>query len=75
MKDYKLTGWIKGSAKPIRVGVYQTKSPAGTQYYQHWNGSHWGLMNQSAKGAQAHRGISSYYQNNKWRGLTTKGGK
>jgi hypothetical protein len=34
----KLTPWYRGDQKPVRVGVYKRRYPAGTNWYCWWDG-------------------------------------
>lgn len=69
----KLTNWIPGDVKPVRVGVYQRKydqnSIASSTWYCYWNGEFWGVHGGTPKKAELNRGLDSPTQNLPWRGL------
>ena len=72
----KLTNWIPGNVKPVRVGVYQRKydqnSIASSTWYCYWNGEFWGMYGATPKDAAEVKDISSGAQNLPWRGLAEK---
>lgn len=37
----KLTPWFSGDVKPVRVGVYRTKQPDGSLFFNKWDGKQW----------------------------------
>jgi len=71
----KLTDWIPGNVKPVRVGVYERlydkDSIASRTFYNHWNGKFWGVYGETPKDA-LYRCLESPAQNLPWRGLAEK---
>lgn len=72
----KLTNWIPGNVKPVRVGVYQRKydqnSIASSTWYCYWNGAFWGVNGETPEDAARAKHIASGAQNLLWRGLAEK---
>ena len=70
----KLTKWIPGNVKPVRVGVYERANSRGSTLYSHWNGSFWGTSAFTPERAawQSARLSPSVGQNLPWRGLAEK---
>ena len=70
----KKTPWFKRGIKPIHVGVYEVYDPEYGPTFQHWNGKKWGLRSASIDGclSASHAYFESYFQENKWRGLSEK---
>ena len=68
----KLTDWIPGKVKPVRVGVYQREYDSGDVQYSYWNGKFWGLYGVTPKEAELDRSFSSRAQTLPWRGLAEK---
>jgi hypothetical protein len=68
-----LTDWYPADVKPVRVGVYETKSPvlAGDPgWYAYWNGDAWSWGFLSKYSAYLKRKERGKFQNRQWRGLT-----
>lgn len=72
----KLTNWIPGNVKPVRVGVYQRKydenPPARRIWYCYWNGEFWCLFDDTPEKAKYWVEFQSTAQNLPWRGLAEK---
>ncbi len=41
MQPHKLTDWFPGDVKPARPGVYETKEPDGTIWFNEFDGVDW----------------------------------
>ena len=71
----KLTDWIPGNVKPVRVGVYQREYDNGGLlrpiWYCYWNGDFWSVYGETPKDA-LYRCLESPAQNLPWRGLAEK---
>ena len=61
-----LTGWLPGSAHPVRGGIYERQSPAGP--YACWGGQHWYADAQTPTEASRKHGLSRN-QSVPWRGI------
>lgn len=69
----KLTDWIPGDIKPVRVGVYQRRTTSdGYVAWSYWNGRYWGSYEITAEWACLERKYKSGFQNIPWRGLAEK---
>ena len=68
----KLTDWIPGNVKPVRVGVYQREYDSGDVQYSYWNGKFWGLYGETPKEAESWVDTPSTGQTLPWRGLAEK---
>ena len=71
----KLTHWINGSIKPVRVGVYQRNLSAHPDFHPNknilfakWDGQKWCISKLSTYSAELEYD-ASLYQNLFWRGL------
>jgi len=67
----RVTDWLSGDLKPVRVGVYQ-KIFCGDIVYAHWNGDFWGMFTgPKSKPEDALRDAHcrSMAQRAHWRGL------
>lgn len=69
----KFTPWFPHGTKPVRKGVYNTKSAwcswDAEGAYQYWNGTQWKCTDATAAGAYRDRMYRSDYQEVEWRGL------
>lgn len=65
----KLTKWIPGDVKPVRVGAYERANPGGSTLYSYWNGRFWGTSAFTPERAAWQRLARSVKQNLPWRGL------
>lgn len=65
--------WFGKGEGPERQGVYEVKcEPYRGRFFQHWNGSYWGLRCSSPGAAlQSAQAVSSY-QNPIWRGFRSE---
>ena len=69
----KRTAWYPGHIKPVRPGVYERWDD---NEYSRWNGVHWFGLQPTVEDAARETWIEpGEYQNDCWRGLTTKDGK
>ena len=68
MSNHKLTPWIDGNIKPVRVGVYQRNYSCGAPYYSKFDGSFWHCMCSTIETASEALHIS-VCQDLPWRGL------
>ena len=73
----KLTDWIPGNVKPVRVGVYKRLYDkdsiiATRTWYCYWNGEFWGVYGETPEDAAEDKHITSGAQNIPWRGLAEK---
>ena len=72
----KLTDWIPGNVKPVRVGVYQREYDNGGMgrpvWYCYWNGKCWGVFHDTPEKAKDWEGVPSNAQTLPWRGLAEK---
>ncbi len=72
----KLTKWIPGNVKPVRVGVYQREYDNGGMlrpiWYCYWNGDFWCLYGETPEDADLCRSLNSTAQTLRWRGLAEK---
>lgn len=64
----KLTPWIVGRLKPVRVGVYQRESAYGV-VYSYWNGRFWGMIKERNVLSEFERYAPSQWQDIPWRGV------
>ena len=66
-----ITEWFSASVKPVRDGVYETRSQKSQPFvtYQYWNGEHWGYFKPTAELAFQRRHMKSCEQKPQWRGL------
>lgn len=64
----KKTKWLKGTDKPVRVGVYQRKI-LGTLLWTRWFGSRWGVSWYCQADAEGDGITIGSYQNVPWRGI------
>ena len=70
MSQPMLTGWFQPKAKPVRIGVYQTRF-ADLEGFSHWNGRIWSLQQNDIEAAYAHKDDTELaVQDKQWRGLT-----
>ena len=68
----KLTKWIPGNVKPVRVGVYQRKYDSGDVQYSYWNGKFWSVYGETPEEAESWVDTPSTGQTLRWRGLARK---
>ena len=68
----KLTKWIPGNVKPVRVGVYQRKYGTDVVHYCLWNGNFWCSYGDTPKTAKFWKDTPSTGQTLPWRGLAEK---
>ena len=72
----KLTKWIPGNVKPVRVGVYERfydrTTPWRSIRYSYWNGKFWGVYADTPEEAKRLSTIRSLEQTLPWRGLARK---
>lgn len=69
------TEWFPADVKPVREGIYETKSPVMNDdpgRYSYWNGGSWGGAYMDNRTAFAGRHKESMFQNRPWRGLTSE---
>lgn len=64
--DEPLTGWLPASARPVRAGVYERRTPAGR--YACWDGARW-RADAPTPAAAARQEASSGQGEAPWRGL------
>jgi hypothetical protein len=65
-----VTPWFDGEKfKPVRVGVYETKSVSRSPIFRFWNGEFWGLKLLSKREAHRFQNLKSCVQDADWRGL------
>lgn len=70
----KLTDWIRGMEKPVRVGVYQRMYYYGKNsnvQYCYWNGEAWGMGEHTVEQAMMHKEafMLAPRQHLPWRGV------
>ncbi len=67
----KLTPWLSGDQKPVRVGVYERSITALGKSYSFWNGEFWCYFSSEIDEAEMHGGkrLKSKYQQASWRGV------
>ena len=68
----KLTDWISGNVKPVRVGVYQREYDSGDVAYSYWNGKFWSVYGATPEEAESWVDTPSTAQTLRWRGLARK---
>jgi len=67
------TPWFPAGTKPVRPGVYQTRSPyTGLISYQRWNGCRWCAFAPTIWQAQGAVQPSITRPKPAWRGLTSE---
>ncbi|MFZ6727389.1 hypothetical protein ACO0K2_18000 [Undibacterium sp. MH2W] len=67
----KLTPWIDGDIKPVRVGVYERNYGSAGFAYCKWDGKYFFAGKRSIKEADLATS-DAFFQNLPWRGLAEK---
>lgn len=74
----KVTPWIEGDQKPVRVGVYErdygklkTGESVEGVVFSHWDGRGWGLFGRTKSEAIRWAKDYSFNKNVPWRGLAS----
>jgi hypothetical protein len=71
----KKTEWFPARIKPMRHGVYETRTGADEygDWYQYWDGKNWRATGSTVDRAYSVRaGSASTFSRVEWRGLTEK---
>ena len=68
----KLTDWIPGDIKPVRVGVYERSYGNALPAYCYWDGKFWGMYGPTPNQAIRWKSSISGNQTLPWRGLAEK---
>ena len=69
-RPLQLTGWFAGADRPVHIGVYQRRFPAGP--YSRWDGQQWRQDGVSPAVAAADGAEPSRHQDVAWRGLAER---
>lgn len=66
------TFWYPPEIKPVRPGLYETKSPIlgySPGWFSYWDGKKWGSAYPSVGKAHLERSSIAFRQDRPWRGL------
>ena len=71
----KLTDWYPPNIKPVRRGVYITRTKANMVHesetlFQYWSGTYWKARSGTICGADAMREFKSIHQDVYWKGIS-----